>query len=217
VPFIYGRIARLTLKRKAIRSNAIVLTFDDGPGDRLTPAIMNLLDEYNAKATFFLLGRNISGREAIIRQVAEKGHEICSHSYEHLHCWKVSPFRALSDIKRGWEAINAAIGSNRKKYPFRPPYGKMNIICLLYLLIRQVPIIYWSVDSGDTWNLKPESNRVASLAKQAGGGISLAHDFDRDDDSYDKLVLESTQSLLSMAKETGMSVLTVSELLGSTK
>ena len=207
---------RLVLKWKTVKSNAIVLTFDDGPGNRLTPAIMDLLDEYNAKATFFLLGRNILGREAIIRQVAERGHEICSHSYEHLHNWKVSPFRALSDIKHGWKAIDAALDSDQQKYPFRPPYGKLNIVCLLYLLICQVPIVYWSIDSGDTWRSKPNSDRIALLAKKIGGAISLAHDFDRGDDSYDELVLESTRMTLNMAKERNMSVLTVSELLNGT-
>jgi peptidoglycan/xylan/chitin deacetylase (PgdA/CDA1 family) len=205
------------LKRKAVESNAIVLTFDDGPGRKLTPAILNILAEGKAKATFFLLGRNIPGREAIVRQIAEQGHEICSHGHDHLHYWKVSPFRALSDIRRGWEAIDAALGLKRQKYPFRPPNGKLNIVCLLYLLARQVPIVYWSVDSGDTWRVKPDSHRIALSAKKAGGTVSLAHDFDRSNDRTDRLVLESVQSALSMAAEKGMRVLTVSELLDGSR
>ena len=217
MPLIYGRLARQALKRKAIESNALVLTFDDGPGDRLTAKVIDLLDKNSVKATFFLLGRNIKGREAIVRQIAEKGHEICSHGYDHIHYWKVSPFRALSDIKHGWEAIDAVLGVKRGKYPFRPPYGKLNIICLLYLLVRQSPIIYWSVDSGDTWQSKPGSQRIALLAKKDGGAVSLAHDFDRSDDSVDRLVLESVRSVLAMAGEENMRVLTASELLNGKK
>ena len=200
------------MKRKAVESNAVVLTFDDGPGSKLTPAVLSILAESKAKATFFLLGRNIPGREAIVRQIAQQGHDICSHSYDHLHSWKVSPFRALADIKRGWTAIDAALGTEQRKYPFRPPNGKLNIFCLLYLVFLQVPIVYWSVDSGDTWPEKPSSDRAALLAKKVGGMVSLAHDFDRSDDSRRQFVLEYTRSALAAAKENNMSILTLSEL-----
>ena len=213
VPWIYGRLARMLLERKAKERQALVLTFDDGPGSSLTPAILNILAEGKVKATFFLLGRNITGREAIVRQIAEQGHDICSHSYDHLHGWKVSPIRALLDIKRGWAAIDAALGTMRKKYPFRPPNGKLNIICLLYLLVRQVPIVYWSIDSGDTWRRQPNSLRVALLAEKTGGAVSLAHDFDRSNENTSRFVVESVRAALAMAADKGMRVLTVSELL----
>jgi peptidoglycan/xylan/chitin deacetylase (PgdA/CDA1 family) len=213
VPWIYGRLARILLKQKAKEHNALVLTFDDGPGSSLTPSILSILAESKAKATFFPLGRNIVGREAIVRQIAQQGHDICSHGYDHLHAWKVSPFRTLSDIKRGWEAIDTALGTRRLKYPFRPPNGKLNIICLLYLLIRRVPIVYWSLDSGDTWREKPDSRKVAMSAEKAGGAVSVAHDFDRSNENTNRFVVESVRAALAMAADKGMRVLTVSELL----
>jgi peptidoglycan/xylan/chitin deacetylase (PgdA/CDA1 family) len=213
VPWIYGQLAKRLLEQKAKEHEALVLTFDDGPGSGLTPAILKILAERNAKATFFLLGRNIAGREAIVRQIAEQGHDICSHGYDHLHGLKTSPFRVLSDIKRGWATIDAALGTMRKKYPFRPPNGKLNIICLLYLLVRKVPIVYWSVDSGDTWREMPDSLRVAQLAEKAGGVVSLAHDFDRKNENTSRYVVESVKAALAMAADKGMRVITVSELL----
>jgi peptidoglycan/xylan/chitin deacetylase (PgdA/CDA1 family) len=213
LPLIRGRLSRLMLGHKAIESRALVLTFDDGPGDRLTPAVLTMLAENDAKATFFLLGRNIAGREAIVRQISEQGHEICSHGYDHLHQWKVSPLRALSDIKRGWKAIDAALGLHRRKYPFRPPNGKLNIVSLLYLLFLQVPVVYWSADSADTWATKPESSRLAQLVRKAGGAVSLAHDFDRSDNKTDRFVLESLGAALVTAKEDNMRLMTVSQLL----
>jgi peptidoglycan/xylan/chitin deacetylase (PgdA/CDA1 family) len=204
----------MLLERRAKERQALVLTFDDGPGSSLTPAILSILAEGKAKATFFLLGRNIAGREAIVRQIAEQGHDICSHGFDHLHSWKVSPLRALSDIKRGWTAIDAVLETNRQKYPFRPPNGKLNVICLLYLLIRHVPIVYWSVDSGDTWRRQPDNHRVAQLAERTGGVVSLAHDFDRKNENTNRFVIESVRAVLAMAADRGMQVLTVSELLG---
>ena len=75
-----------------------------------------------------------------------------------------------------------------------------------------MPIVYWSIDSGDTWRDVPDSDRISLLAKKAGGMVSLAHDFDRSDESRRQFVIESTRSVLAAAKEKHMSVLTVSEL-----
>jgi len=213
VPWIYGQLARKSLEGNAKEHKALVLTFDDGPGSSLTPAILNILAECKAKATFFLLGRNIAGREEIVRQIAEQGHDICSHGYDHLNGLMASPFRVMSDIKRGWTTIDSALGMMKKKYPFRPPNGKLNIICLLYLLIRKVPIVYWSVDSGDTWRELPESFRVAQLAETVGGLVSLAHDFDRKNENINRYVVESVRAALAMAANKDMQVLTVSQLL----
>lgn len=213
VPYLHGRFARLWLRRKVIQSNALVLTFDDGPGNRLTTAIMNILEEYNVTATFFLLGKNIAGREDLVRKITDKGHEICSHGYDHLNYWKVSPLKALSDMKRGWEAIDSALGWKRKTYPFRPPYGKLNIICLLYLLFRNVPIVYWLTDSKDTKTKRPEEQWVSDIVRKAGGTVSLAHDFDRNNIDTEKYILNSTRSALVTAKECGVKVLTVSEIV----
>jgi peptidoglycan/xylan/chitin deacetylase (PgdA/CDA1 family) len=213
VPLVQSRLARLALRQKAIEANALVLTFDDGPGNRLTPAILSMLAENNAKATFFLLGRNIAGREEIVRQIAERGHEIGSHGYDHLHHWKVSPLHAWLDMKRGWKTIDAALELDGHKYPFRPPNGKLNVVCLVYLLFLQVPIVYWSADSGDTWLSRPNSQRLALLMEKAGGAVTLAHDFDRSDDKTDRFVLESIRAALATARERNMRLLTVSELL----
>lgn len=217
VPFLYGRCARILLKREVRKSNSLVLTFDDGPSSRLTPAILSILSEHGAKATFFLLGRNVAGHQQIVRQIFDQGHEICSHGYDHLDYLKISPMRTIKDIKQGWQAIDAALDINRSKYTFRPPRGKLNIVSLLYLLFCRVPIVYWSVDLGDTWMETIDPARIAHLAKEAGGAVSLAHDFDRSDDTADSLILESVRSALTMARQTGMQVLTCSQLFSRGK
>ena len=212
IPWIYARLLRLLLKLKTSKARGLVLTFDDGPGNRLTLDILRILSEFNSKATFILLGRNIKGREDIVRQIAEQGHQICSHGYDHLHYWKVSPLCAIQDIKKGWEAIDAALGTRQTKYAFRPPYGKLNIFCLLYLWINRVPIVYWTIDSRDTRTPRPDPHRVNLLPKKTSGAVTLTHDFDRDNDSWDQLILESVRSTLDMAKETNMWVLTFAQL-----
>lgn len=153
------------------------------------------------------------GREAIVRQILEQGHDIFSHGYDHLHGLKTSPFRVLSDIKRGWAAIDSALGTMRKKYPFRPPNGKLNIISLLYLWFKHVPIVYWSLDSRDTWREKPDCHLIPQLAVKTGGAVLLVHDFDRKNKDTSRYVIESVRAALAMAADKGMRVLPVSELL----
>jgi peptidoglycan/xylan/chitin deacetylase (PgdA/CDA1 family) len=214
IPWMYGRWLRVLLSNRAAKDKTLVLTFDDGPGSRLTPAILDVLKANNAKATFFLLGRNIVGRESIVKRIRQEGHEICSHGYDHINYWKVLPTRSLCDIIKGRQAINEAIGEDNRTYPFRPPYGKLNLIALLYLWIHRVPICYWTLVSGDTWPVeKRNSGRVAELAGKAGGGVSLAHDFDRADDSVDEFVLKSLSTVLETAGRSGMKVMTLSELM----
>lgn len=78
-----------------------------------------------------------------------------------------------------------------------------------------MPIIYWSLDSGDTWlsTSKRDSHRVAQLAKKSGGAVVLAHDFDRNDDCSARFVYESLLCTLEMAKRNNKKVITVSEFL----
>lgn len=179
----------------------------------MTPLVIELLDQFKIKASFFLLGRNIAGREHIVRQITEKGHEICSHGFEHLDYCKVAPWRALKDIKKGWIAIDSALGTNRGKYPFRPPYGRLNIICLVYLLLKKVPIIYWTEDSGDTWKIKPEGDKIAKLIENSQGFITLFHDFNRGTREKESWVLESLQLALLRAKEKRMNIVTILEII----
>lgn len=204
------------LKRRSVRSKVLVLTFDDGPGNRLTPAILEILKEHKVKATFFVLGRNIAGREAIVGRIVNEGHEICSHGYNHMHYWKVSPFRTISDIKKGWHAIDAVLSSKKQVYPLRPPGGKLNLICLLYLWIKKAPIYYWTIDSSDTWTVdKRSSKRTSRMIQHEQGGVVLVHDFDRTTaDDVDNIVLDTVKSALSVAKKNGMGVITISELVG---
>lgn len=190
-----------------------MLTFDDGPGEKLTPAVLDILRNADVKATFFLSGFRIRGNEDIVRRIAREGHQICSHGMEHLNHWKVSPLKAVKDIKNGWTAINNALGKNGSVYPFRPPYGKLNLATLIYLLARKVPICFWTVVSGDTWpEQKRSSDRASRLVKQASGGVVLMHDFDREDESVHVMVLDAVRQVFAAADENRIGFKTISQL-----
>ena len=218
VPWAYCRWNRRVWRQRAVKHNRVVLTLDDGPGRQLTTAVLGLLAARGAKATFFLLGRNIRGNGDLVKLIQAQGHEIGSHTYDHLHAWKVAPWRSVSDIRRGLRAIDDALGTRAGRYPFRPPYGKLNLMTLLYLLARRIPVVYWTVDSGDTWSARPDAGRAAHLSRAAGGGVVLAHDFDREAaEEVHQYVLDALRSTLDMAQERGMQLSTVSQLRGVRK
>ena len=205
------------IRLKAVKARALVLTFDDGPGDRLTHEILDLLDKNRAKVTFCVLGKNVKGREAIVREIAERGHDIFSHGYDHLDAWKTSPIRTISDINRGWEAIDEALGKEQRVYPFRPVGGRLNLISLFYLLYRRVPIVLWTVDSSDTWAVEIRDSQLsAKVAAESGGAVVLIHDFDRvNDEDWNKMVIETIKVSFTAAREKKMNVMPLSELFGN--
>lgn len=213
IPWLYGGWLRFSLANDVRRRRCIALTFDDGPGKRMTASVLEILNRYNVKATFFLLGRNIAGREEVVRQIAQSGHEICSHGYEHINYRWANPFRAVADIKRGWSVLDSALGKTGARYPFRPPYGRLNLICMLYLLFCKVPVVYWTLDCGDTGRAEGhKEGKQAFLSQACSGAVILMHDFDRKNPQTESLVLDYLASLLEKARSEGTRVATIARL-----
>jgi peptidoglycan/xylan/chitin deacetylase (PgdA/CDA1 family) len=222
VPWFYGRFGRVLLARKVRKLGALVLTFDDGPGNRLTRPILDVLAECNAKATFFVTGRKLAGREHILREAADRGHEIGLHGYHHLNHWKVSPWRAINDIVQIKKAADAVLGRKDGTYAFRPPFGKLNLFSMLYLLAKRIPVIYWTRDFGDTWRFdawladnrnNPGAAPEPILPIETRGDVILAHDFDRTETAVDGYLLKCIKDTLALARKNNLRILTVSQLL----
>ncbi len=118
----------------------IFLTFDDGPNPEVTPMVLSILKEYNARATFFCIGRNAERYPEIMKMIREDGHSFGNHTYSHLKGWITSNSEYYSDIELAGKFISTDL--------FRPPYGKIKRSQLKYL--RQFyKIIMWDVMSSD--------------------------------------------------------------------
>jgi peptidoglycan/xylan/chitin deacetylase (PgdA/CDA1 family) len=197
-PWIICRIWKIKCKKNA---KCFELTFDDGPGFINTPKVLNILSLYNVKASFYLLGRNVKKNPDLVKRIKNEGHEICSHGYEHLNYWKVWPWYCISDLCKGQKAINDALGVVNKCYPFRPPYGKLNVVVLVYLLIKGIPVRFWSFVSGDTMYKLPEVNiRLEALLKEKKG-VVLLHDFDREDVKRNQFVIQFSEKILQLKSQ----------------
>ncbi len=125
------------------KEKCVYLTFDDGPIPVVTPFVLNTLKNFNAKATFFCIGENISNYPDIFSDILSAGHTVGNHTYNHLKGWKTSDAEYLMDI----EKCGALINSNL----FRPPYGRIrnSQIRKLISMKPEIDIIMWDVLSGD--------------------------------------------------------------------
>ena len=190
------------------------LTFDDGPGERLTPSILDMLAAAGAHATFFLLGLRAERLPEMPGRIRRGGHELGCHTRNHRHAWKSFPWTSAADIEAGYRTLAPWV---RPDGLFRPPYGKLTPFTWLSLRRRGAPIGWWTIDSGDTHHGLPTPRSVADQVCRDGGGVVLLHDFDResrDADARHRFVLATTELLLRTAAREGISVKRLGEIMG---
>lgn len=211
-PHLLRARATAALRAACRRTRTLVLTYDDGPGEHLTPQLLDLLAARNAKATFLLLGRRAERQPGIIDRIVGHGHEVGCHSHRHLNAWKVPPNSAIADITAGYDALQRWVPADGL---FRPPYGKMTLPTLLSIRRRRAPLAWWTLDSRDTKPSLPEPRTLAQRIAADHGGVVLLHDFDRDDPSgvRARFVLDATAALLDAAAGAGITPRTYGELL----
>lgn len=146
----------------------IFLTFDDGPVPETTPWLLDLLDEYGAKATFFLIGKNVEKSPDLYNEILKRGHGVGNHTYSHVSGWKLGFTKYVDDINLAAKFIDSNL--------FRPPYGKITPFQLRYLK-NHYNLIFWDVLSYD-FSQKISSERVLLnvLAGYKDGSIIVFHD-----------------------------------------
>lgn len=124
-------------------SPAVYLTFDDGPHLKATRFVLDTLDKYDAKATFFCIGKNVLAHRELYHEIIRKGHTVGNHTHNHLNGWKAKTDDYLNNIRMASSFIDSHI--------FRPPYGKLKKRQANRLLQAQPvwKIYMWDVLSGD--------------------------------------------------------------------
>src|SRR5256885_1839004 len=163
-----------------LRPGEVVLTFDDGPWPRHTPAVLAALAEHCTKATFFPIGKHATYHPEILKQVAAAGHTIGSHTWGHLDLSKktVTEQIAKDEIEKGFSAVRWALGAPGAPF-FRFPALKHPPALVTYLGERGIGIFSTDMDSFDFKMRKPEQVITSVLAKlkKFAKGIVLMHDF----------------------------------------
>lgn len=146
----------------------VFLTFDDGPTPEITLAVLDILDEYGAKATFFGIGKNVDENPEIWQAVQDRGHSIGHHSYTHVNGWKTDLMEYIEDVHKAAKVIKSRL--------FRPPYGRISPR-KAKALSKNYMIIMWTVLSGDfDQNIDGEQCTSNVLSALKPGDIVVFHD-----------------------------------------
>ena len=166
----------------------VYLTFDDGSIPEVTPAILDVLKQYNVKATFFVVGENIQKYAYIYARVIEEGHRVGNHTYHHVKGSKCSLDEYLREMEACEEAINSRKSKVESRKPevenqksevrlFRPPYGKMTFAQKRAILERGYEIVLWDVLTHDyNRNYTPEKMLRIVQRYTRDGSIINFHD-----------------------------------------
>ena len=157
--------------RVPVKEKTLFLTFDDGPHPVATPFVLDQLEEHDAKATFFCLGKNVVSHPEIFQRIKSEGHRIGNHTYNHMNGWKTNVDEYVQDV----EGADVMIRSNL----FRPPYGRVTReqAKALRRLFPDIKLIMWDVLSGDfdpAVNAAKCINRVTRSSRP--GSIIVFHD-----------------------------------------
>lgn len=170
-----GRALDIELRQEG--DTGVALTFDDGPHPQGTPAVLEVLREHGATATFFLAGEQVERRPALVAEIVAAGHRTELHCHRHRNLLRLGTKQFLDDAERARAAIEEASGQPIADY--RPPYGIFNAATLRAVRRRGWRPVLWS-RWGRDWD---SSASVESIARRAGAGIEagdivLLHDAD---------------------------------------
>ena len=188
----------------SIKEKKIAITFDDGPNE-MTIAVLDVLQRYNAKATFFCIGKNIEVYPDVLKRTISEGHSIGNHSYSHAPFFDFyNKTQVISEIEKTDALIKSLLGM--KTTLFRPPYGVTNPSIRRALAVTKHKTIGWNIRSLDGI-LKKEDfllNRIIKRIKP--GGIVLLHDTSIE-------TVNVLEQLLSFLEKNNYSVVPLEELL----
>jgi peptidoglycan-N-acetylglucosamine deacetylase len=152
----------------------IYLTFDDGPHPVHTPFVLDELSKYNAKATFFCIGKNVDLYPEIYKRILTEGHKVGNHTQQHLNGWDTDDKTYLENVYVAAERIDSDL--------FRPPYGRLKKFQEKVLIASKYKfkIIMWTVLSGDFDETIPAKQCLENvLLKMKAGSIIVFHDSEK--------------------------------------
>ncbi len=162
---------------RSVKTNSmkIAITFDDGPHPSLTPRILEILERYGVKATFFMVGVNVVNYPEVAKAVIDAGHEVGNHTFSHLTVAGVGERTLQAEVERCEDALEELC--EYRPQVFRPPQGALDPCVTQYAKEADYSVVLWSLDTKD-WEVK-DAQRIAHtvLSQVRAGDIILLHDY----------------------------------------
>lgn len=194
--------AHIRIKIIDLKKPMIALTFDDGPSEAYTSRIVDKLEAYDARATFFVLGSRIQGKsiQKLLKRSVKNGNEIASHTYDHKNLASLGQEQIKWEETKTKQQIENGCGVS--PVLLRPPYGSYSTTVKQNIT---VPMILWSIDTRDWQTRNTEKTVQAVMQQVSDGDIILMHDI------YDSTASAAEQLIPKLAQK-GYQMVTVSEL-----
>lgn len=192
------------LIRGAPQLKEVALTFDDGPHPAYTPQILAILQAYNVKATFFVVGERAEQYPELIRDEAAGGHEIGNHTYHHVNLTKVTPAEAETEIKACGEVVRAITG--KSPHLFRPPGGDYSSQTAVEAEALGYTTVLWTDDPGDFKHPGDQVIMDRTIDHLCPGAVILLHDGIHQ-------TIDILPSLIEQIRAKGYRIVTVDQLI----
>lgn len=205
---VFGRVfveAQTTQK-------VVALTFDDGPYSPYTEQLLDILQENNISATFFLVGENVEKHPEVVKRIVDEGHQIGNHTYHHVDLLKKDSKTIEEEIDRTSKAIAKITGV--VPHLVRPPHGFRDPVVMDIMAERHLKVVEWSVMSRDWTNPGVEVIVDRTLQKVKNGSIILLHDGDGIASKASRQQsVEATRRIIQNLTAQGYKFVTVDEIL----
>ena len=199
-----------SIRRGARDRLAVTLTFDDGPDPEWTPRILDILERADVRGAFFLIGRRARRAPALVRRIADAGHDLGNHTWSHTSLWRCGPRRTAREIEDGRAAIADVAGSAPRF--FRPPWGKTNLAMFGTLRRTGTPCVLWTVQPESRRPTPPGEQERRAIRRARPGAIYDLHDADGVPGAGARLV-EYLPTLISGVREEGYALVPLRDLL----
>lgn len=186
----------------------IALTFDDGPHPRYTGQILDVLEEYDIKATFFVVGVNAKNYPDSLIDVIKRGHEIGNHTYSHPHVSGLNTYTLTDEVEKCESTIYGL--TDYKTKLFRPPEGMIDADVRTVLRSLDYKVIMWDIDTRDWAHEPPEKIAENVISNIASGDIILMHDYI----GHNSPTVEAIKIFIPVLLEKGYKFVVISELIG---
>lgn len=193
--------------------NEIALTIDDGPDPAVTPMVLDLLDRYKVKASFFCIGEKAGKYADLCREIARRGHSVENHSMHHYHHFTLLGTSGLTrEIESAQESVSAITGTPPKF--FRAPAGMRNPFLGPVLARLGLRLVSWSVRGFDTRVSDADRVKRRLLRKLKAGAIVLLHDGNAATGRGNRpVIIEVLPPLIETARERQLKFVTLPEAL----
>lgn len=212
LPTVYARSFAKTVKKQGPDRPEVALTFDDGPNLTYTPLLLDILKQYNVKATFFVIGEKAKLYPDLIRRMEAEGHEVGIHNNRHISSWLLMPALLEKELVQASNQVSSITGNHIELY--RPPWGHFNPFTLHKA--RAFHTIMWTSIPGD-WKKAMTPEKLAQKLRRArsNGAIITLHDSGDTFGAYEQapmMMIKALQLFLSDSESAAFSFVTVSTL-----